>query len=259
MDPDSPLDAGTGQSNPRDYPGGALHPAYLPGNGFTAGVELLVRIPMASSRNINPTLVQENLGRCGLEISEPVLRQVCLYLGLLEKWNQYLNLTGHRSQTAILENLFAESFLGARYLESNDSPCLDVGAGAGFPGMPMKMLRPELEMVLLEPRQKRSNFLSVVKRELGLTQVEILTCRLEDVVPGNFRLSPTVYVSRGLGNQAKLLAAAKGLWPGLRKIQLFTTPDLSQSLVAELKNIHWNVPLVVPWNHHHVLLRGEWV
>ena len=213
---------------------------------------------MVSSQDQYHDLVQEILGKCGLEINEPALDQLCQYLRLLEKWNKQLNLTGLTSRSSLIQNLFAESFIGAERLGPNDFPCLDVGSGSGFPGMAMKIYRPELKMILLEPRQKRANFLSTVKRELGLKGVEVLVCRLEDVRAEVVKNSPVVYISRGLGNQKELLEIARGIFPGLRRILLFTTIELSENLRRAMRSVHWNEPIAVPWNRHHVLLEGEW-
>jgi len=214
---------------------------------------------MGALLEITPDLVQEVTGHCGLPIGRPIADQVCAYMQLLQKWNARMNLTALIDPVEILENLFAESFLGAQLLQRDDSPCLDVGSGAGFPGMAMKIYRPDLDMILLEPRQKRAAFLATLRRELGLTGVEILSCRLEASQTTIFKQLPVVLISRGLGNQEKILRAGRPLLQGSRKVLLFTTPDLAALLCLGLDGIQWNDPVPVPWNNSHVLLQGQWI
>jgi len=213
---------------------------------------------MGKPREIAPNWVQEVLGRRGLPIGQSTAEQVCAYFELLQKWNTRMNLTARMAPVEVLENLFAESFLGARLLRSEDSPCLDIGSGAGFPGMAMKVYRPDLELILMEPRQKRAAFLAALKRELGLKGVEILSCRLEaDPLPILPRL-PAVLISRGVGNQAAILKAGRPLLSGSRKVLLFMTPGSAAALRKRLEEIQWNDPVPVPWNINHVLLTGQW-
>ena len=213
---------------------------------------------MGKPREIAPNWVQDVLGRRGLPIGQSTAEQVCAYLELLQKWNTRINLTARMTVVEILENLFGESFLGAQLLQSDDSPCLDIGSGAGFPGMAMKVYRPDLEMFLMEPRQKRAAFLAALKRELSVNGVEILSSRLE---PGHLPVLqrlPVVLISRGLGNQAEILEMGRPLLSGSRKVLLFMTPGSAATLCKRLEQIQWNDPVPVPWNNNHVLLSGRW-
>ena len=214
---------------------------------------------MGKPREIAPNWVQDVLGRLGLLIRQSTAEQVCAYLELLQKWNTRMNLTARMAPVEILENLFAESFLGAQLLRSDDTPCLDIGSGAGFPGMAMKVYRPDLEMILMEPRQKRAAFLAVLKRELGLNGVEILSCRLEANHLPILRRLPAILISRGLGNQAKILETARPLLSGSRKVLLYMTPGSVANLREQRQGIQWNDPVPVPWNSNHVLLTGRWL
>jgi 16S rRNA (guanine527-N7)-methyltransferase len=214
---------------------------------------------MGEPREITPNWVQDVLGHCGVPIGQSIAEQVCVYLELLQKWNTRMNLTARLAAREILRNLFAESFLGAQLLRNDDSPCLDVGSGAGFPGMAMKIYRPELDMILMEPRQKRAAFLARLKRELGVNGVEILCSRLEASQFPILKRLPAVIVSRALGNQVEILQAGRALLDGPRKVLLFTTPNLAASLRKGLEGIQWNEPVPVPWNSNHILLPGQWI
>ena len=214
---------------------------------------------MGVRHDISASLVQELLGRIGLSVSPLVADQVCVYTALLRKWNERMNLTALSDPVEILQTLFAESFLGAEVLQRDESPCLDVGSGAGFPGMAIKVYRPDLEMILMEPRQRKAAFLTAVKRELGLNGVEILSCKLEAIQIADFKNQPTVLITRGVRDPLNILLQGKHLLSGARKVLLFTTPVLAISVRTGLKGIDWRAPLSVPWNTRHILLQGQWI
>lgn len=109
----------------------------------------------------------------------------CAYVETLLHCQQQTNLTGFSTPRAIVEELFVDSLQILRVAEPR-GPLMDVGTGAGFPAIPIKILRPELDMILVEPRTKRYAFLRLVERELELSKLTIHKCRIESVsVPEN--------------------------------------------------------------------------
>jgi len=103
--------------------------------------------------------------------------QLSLYLDLLLKWNARTNLTAIRDPEEIVRRHFGESLFAAQYL----GPCttlLDFGSGAGFPGLPIALLRSEIAVTLAESQNKKATFLREVVRNLGLT-TEIWAARAE--------------------------------------------------------------------------------
>ena len=94
------------------------------------------------------------------------------YIALLLHAQKLTNLTGFSTPSAIAASLFVDSLQILR-VKQNWSSLLDIGTGAGFPGIPIKILCPQLAVVLVEPRTKRYAFLRLVERELGLEHVEI--------------------------------------------------------------------------------------
>src|SRR5436305_1338553 len=102
-------------------------------------------------------------------LSSDQLSRVAIYLDLLLKWNTKINLTAIRTPEEIVTRHFGESFFAARHLLSgNASPssAIDVGSGAGFPGLPMKIWCPDLALTLIESRGKKATFLREVSRAL---------------------------------------------------------------------------------------------
>jgi 16S rRNA (guanine527-N7)-methyltransferase len=105
--------------------------------------------------------------------------QLSLYLDLLLKWNARTNLTAIREPEEIVRRHFGESVFAGRHLV----PCatlLDFGSGAGFPGLPIQLLRPEIAVTLAESQNKKATFLREVVRSLGLA-TEVWDKRVEDM------------------------------------------------------------------------------
>lgn len=120
--------------------------------------------------------------KLNLEIDENGLKALTKYYDELCRWSKKINLVGKKqSVEQLVENHFLDSLL---LLHSLDSACCrlaDVGSGAGFPGLVCKAVRPELEVVLIEPRLKRVSFLRHVVRILKLTSVDVIPERVEEV------------------------------------------------------------------------------
>ncbi len=201
--------------------------------------------------------VESVLGQCGLVCEGKVTERVGVYLRLLEKWNLKVNLTGYRDRGRILRELFAESFLAAPLLGEEDGPLLDVGSGAGFPGMALKVYRPELPVYLLEPRRKRASFLDSVRRELALEGVEVVCKRLEDCRPGDFAVLPRTVTLRGVGGVGEKLTGCDRLIRGRVKVVLFTSKALWQKQIRRLAGVEWSAPVPVPWSRQRLVVSGR--
>lgn len=107
------------------------------------------------------------------------------YVAVLLKWNKRTNLTGFRTPADIILHGLVDSLVPLSILPTA-GPCLDIGSGAGFPGLILAAAQPDRPWTLLEPRRKRASFLREVSRVMGLTHVEVVQQRLEQtdlVVP----------------------------------------------------------------------------
>ena len=104
------------------------------------------------------------------------------YLELLLKWQKSVRLVGRASPSWIVENLFLDSLLFLRALPGSFASLVDLGAGAGLPGIPIGIVKPETALVLIEARQRRASFLSTVVRELRLASAQVVNARAEGVV-----------------------------------------------------------------------------
>jgi 16S rRNA (guanine527-N7)-methyltransferase len=129
-------------------------------------------------RELQPHVYINNLLKKNrLHVGEEAARQLFDYHGLLAKWNARINLTAS-TRWSSLEPLFGEAFWAAGF---NPSPGrrLDIGSGAGFPAIPLQILRPSLSLDLVESRAKRAVFLETVVEKLGLPGVVVHTMRLQ--------------------------------------------------------------------------------
>jgi 16S rRNA (guanine527-N7)-methyltransferase len=132
------------------------------------------------------------------------------YLNLLIKWSSVHRLVGWTEPRWIIENVFLDSLLFLRVLPESARSLMDLGSGAGVPGVPIKIVRPHLETTLLEARERRASFLSTVVRELGLSGLTVVRGRAESVAP-EYRGAFDVVVMRCAGDPVRLMSIAARL------------------------------------------------
>ena len=120
------------------------------------------------------------LSKNNVVLSEKQSLQFEKYLYLLQEYNKVMNLTGITEEEEVYEKHFYDSLLFSFNENMDGLSLIDVGSGAGFPGVPLAIVYPSLNVTLLEPLTKRCKFLEVVKNELGLSNVVIVNERAED-------------------------------------------------------------------------------
>ncbi len=156
----------------------------------------------------------------GLEVDDAAAGRLYGYFRELKKWSRKVNLIARGTgDEQIVENHFLDSLTLLPFLQGEDIRLLDVGSGAGFPGLVVAAARPEIGITLVEPRLKRVSFLRHVVRTLGLGEVTVLSCRVEDeaVLPSDMRLSHIT--SRAVSEVGEFLAmAARFARPGCEVI-----------------------------------------
>lgn len=124
-------------------------------------------------------LLLEGAKTFGIRLNEKEVEAFDLYLRELLKWNQKINLTAIRSEKGIVVKHFLDSLSAYPYL-SKPSSLLDIGSGAGFPGIPLKMVEPFLEVTLIDSVRKKVDFQKHIIRTLGLKGIEAIHGRVQD-------------------------------------------------------------------------------
>ena len=141
-----------------------------------------------------------------LELNETQLQQFERYYELLVEWNKVMNLTAITEYEEVYEKHFLDSLAIVKVEDINKvESIIDIGTGAGFPGIPLKIAFPHLKVVLLDSLNKRINFLNTVIEELGLENVETLHGRAEDYAKkAEYREQADLCVSRAVANLSTL-------------------------------------------------------
>jgi 16S rRNA (guanine527-N7)-methyltransferase len=152
-------------------------------------------------------LLKQGLTELRISGSEKQVRAFLTYLSELKKWNRAYNLTGLKTDDDIIIKHFLDSLLYIRALPPSPFHLADIGAGAGFPGIPVKIMMPEMELTLVESSRKKASFLRNMVRTLELKQVTVLEERIEHL--GNaFGQSFDTIVSRATFSIREFLTAA---------------------------------------------------
>jgi len=176
------------------------------------------------------------------------------YIKTLLRWNEKLNLTAIRNPMEILYRHFCESMFAAGAIPVDKGRIADIGSGPGFPGIPLKIIRPELELCLVESNVKKGTFLAEVVRELELTNTRVQISRYEEL---GEELAPLDFVcSRAVGEFEPFLE-----WAGSNRIDAghvilwIGGRDLGEA--QKSKQWEWKEPILIPKSLRRYLLVGK--
>ena len=142
----------------------------------------------------------------GMEFTEVQYEQFIKYMRLLQEWNEKINLTAITEDDEVVKKHFIDCIKAFKSdAIKNAKTIIDVGTGAGFPGLPIAIMNPEVKVTLLDSLNKRINFLNLVVRELGLKNVTTIHSRAEDGArKSELREKFDVATSRAVANMAVL-------------------------------------------------------
>lgn len=185
-------------------------------------------------------------------ITHAALRDFETYFALLLRWNERMNLTAIRSEDEILRRHFVESIAVARALPFGIGTALDFGSGAGFPGIPVAIVRTEITVVLAESQTKKAAFLREVARSLSVP-IEVFAARAESVV----RQFDCVTLRAVDRMQQAVTAATSLVAPGGWLALLVTEPSAAGLAGAAGSEFRWHKPIRLPSAESRILFLGK--
>jgi 16S rRNA (guanine527-N7)-methyltransferase len=197
--------------------------------------------------------IRRALGEFGLAANEQQVIYIQQYMRLLLTWNEKINLTAIRDPLEILYRHFCESMYAAVAVPVENGRLADVGSGAGFPGIPLKIIRPAVQAVLIESNMKKATFLAEVLRNIELPDTRVLVSRYEEL---GEEIMPLDFVcSRALGDFQPFLAWAASERVAVKQVILWIGGrDLDQA--RQGTGWEWREPIPVPHSLRRYLLVG---
>jgi 16S rRNA (guanine527-N7)-methyltransferase len=209
------------------------------------------------------------------ELSPAQLQDISIYIDILMRWNARMNLTALDQPDEIARRHFGESLFAAqRLFEPSDSPqapaenscaasrvaarperrpaVVDIGSGAGFPGIPLKIWAPAIHLTLIESNHRKATFLKEVLRALRLTDSRVFPGRAQDFAPQ----AADVVTLRAVERFESILAASARLLSDGASLVLFIGAGQVEKARTVLEDLEWSSPVSVPLAQNRVLLIG---
>ena len=198
--------------------------------------------------------IRRVLGEFQLTVTDEQVGQIQQYMTMLLAWNDKVNLTAIRDPLEILYRHFCESMYAVTTVPIKNGRLADIGSGGGFPGLPIQILLPKLEVFLVESNVKKATFLAEVVRGVGLSRARVIVSRYDEL---GEELTPLDFVcSRAVGEFGPFLQWAHSphievprvvLWIGGR--------DLEE--IKKNEGWIWRDPIPIPHSLRRLLLVGE--
>jgi 16S rRNA (guanine527-N7)-methyltransferase len=179
-------------------------------------------------------LLKKGLESLGIGCSEGQVASFLEYLSELKKWNRAYNLTALRTDEEVVIKHFLDSALYLKALPADAKTVADIGSGAGFPGIPIAILRPDLRVFLIEPSRKKALFLDHIRVRLGLKSSTIIDARIEDIID----LKVDIAMTRALFSVDEFITKAAKILTKTGILLLNKGPKVIEELKGlDMKNI----------------------
>ena len=202
---------------------------------------------------LSDSQIEITLARYGLTVSPGLSASIRSYISILLRWNRKISLTTVVEPLEILKFHFGESFFASKFIENPACRLADVGSGAGFPGLALKIVLPNLQVSLIEQDTRKATFLNEVIRLLDLAGVRVHRSPYESLPPefGNFDF----IAARAVGNHKELLKWAAARFGPDGQIMLWLGAD-DAIRVSQLPGWQWHLPHALPNSRNRILLLG---
>ncbi|HXJ18200.1 MAG TPA: 16S rRNA (guanine(527)-N(7))-methyltransferase RsmG [Candidatus Polarisedimenticolia bacterium] len=205
-------------------------------------------------QNLTDELIGDALKPYAVRADHDLCQKIRAYIATLLLWNRRISLTTVTEPLEILRFHFGESFLAASIVPIREGRLADVGSGAGFPGIPLRLLSPSLSLTLIEANSKKCAFLSEIVRDVGIDHVSVVNSRMEDF-PKAARGFDFI-TARALGQHSELMAwSIEHLGPGGKLVLWLGEDDTTQ--ISLTPGWLWASPILIPGSKGRFILAGS--
>ncbi|MFZ3157381.1 MAG: 16S rRNA (guanine(527)-N(7))-methyltransferase RsmG [Smithella sp.] len=174
-------------------------------------------------------ILKDNARYLGLVLNEIQLAQFDTYRNELLQWNEKTNLISENSSQEIISRHFLDSLTAWQFIQKPNARMIDVGCGAGFPGIPLKIALPSLELYLLESNRKKVSFLKHIIRLLNISTAHVLHDRAENIIQtDSWKEKFDIVISRATFKLDRLLALSEFFLAPEGQLIALKGPNVSQ-------------------------------
>ena len=205
-------------------------------------------------RNLSNSVIERILEPYGVRSDHTLYEQIGVYVEILLYWNRKISLTSVTNPEEIVKFHFGESFFASSVVPIHDGRLADVGSGAGFPGIPLRMVKPGLDLTLIESNAKKCAFMSEVVRRLNLDHVNVVHSRMESVHSG-----PNAFdfiAARAIGRHNELLSWAMQRLTHSGTVLIWVGEDDAREL-SHNPDWLWQTPALIPGSRRRYILAGS--
>ena len=211
-------------------------------------------MPTAEPIELTDQQICDALIHYSVSPNEDQISKIREYMRLLAKWNRSISLTSLTEPIEIVGRHFGESMFASPLLPVENCRLVDIGTGAGFPGLALKIKNPGIQVILVESNQKKCAFLFEVVRELKLADIEIRAERFEQIRPD--AMDANVVTSRAVGEFKQLLRWSRNALARGGQVVLWVGSEDS-TRIASSSGWTWQPPLRIPDSQRRFVLIGR--